>query len=157
MPDLGDLARSFEVSRHTAGRVAYRHGERSRQVLSAEPEPRGTTAVCRCEPVVESELRWAIREEGARTLDDLRRRTRLSCGTCQGYRCIARAGTILAEELNLDNFQLLAQLLDLLQQRYRGKAPSLSGLALAQEELNQARYFLVGDLARQGVERPEYR
>ncbi len=156
-PPLRELARKFEVSPHAVGRLAYRHGERSPKVLATEPGPTGATPVCRCEPVVESELRYAIREEGARTLDDLRRRTRLSCGTCQGYRCIARAGAILADELDLDPEQLQAQVLDLLQQRYRGKAPSLSGLALAQEELNQARYFLVGDLARQGVERPDYR
>ena len=155
-PDLRALARTFEVSPHTAGRLAYRHGDRSDQVLATEPGPGGATVVCRCEPVVESELRWAIREEGARTLDDLRRRTRLSCGTCQGYRCIARAATILAEELGLDFAQMQAQMLDLLQHRFRGKAPALSGQSLAQEELNQARYFLVGDLARQGVERPRY-
>ena len=42
--------------------------------------------------------------------------------------------------------------MDLLQQRHRGKAPALSGVGLAQEELNQARYFLVGDLGRLGMD-----
>ena len=155
-PDIRELARELEVSPGAVARVAYRHGERSRAVLETVEEPAAATLVCRCEPVTEAELRYVIREEGARTLDDLRRRTRLSCGTCQGYRCIARAGAVLAQELDLSAEQLQAQLLDLLQERYRGKAPALSGAALAQEELNQARYFLVGDLARQGVEGPVY-
>jgi glycerol-3-phosphate dehydrogenase len=101
--------------------------------------------------VLEAELRWAIRREGARTLDDLRRRTRLAMGDCQGYRCIARAGVILGQELCLSPQQVWAQVLDLLQQRHRGKAPALGGASLAQEELNQARHMLVGDLGRLGI------
>jgi len=41
--------------------------------------------------------------------------------------------------------------MDMLQQRHRGKAPCLAGASLAQEELNQARHFLVADLGRQGA------
>jgi hypothetical protein len=67
-------------------------------------------------------------------------------------RCIPRAAALLGEELGLGEEQVLAQVLDLLQQRHRGKAPALAGASLAQEELSQARYFLVGDLDRQGVE-----
>ena len=155
-PDLEQLASSFEVSPYATARLAYRHGDRAQQVLETEPGITGGATVCRCEPVLETELLHAIRNEGARTLDDLRRRTRLSCGPCQGFRCLARAAALLARELKLDPEQLVAQQLDLLQQRYRGKAPALSGVSLAQEELNQARYMLVGDLARQGIRRPAY-
>jgi glycerol-3-phosphate dehydrogenase len=156
-----DLARRFAASPQALGRLAYRHGSRAAEVLEqdssqppADPAVPGTTPVCHCEPVLEAELRWAIRREGARTLDDLRRRTRLAMGACQGYRCIARAGAILAQELDLGPDQALAQMLDLLQQRHRGKAPALGGVGLAQEELNQARHMLVGALGRLGI-RPQ--
>ena len=71
-------------------------------------------------------------------------------GACQGLRCVARAGAILQQELGLSSAAVLAQMLDLMQQRHRGKAPALAGVSLAQEELNQARYMLVGDLGRSG-------
>lgn len=142
------------ISPHTLGRLTYRHGRRAGAVLAgAGQTPSGDLdLVCRCEPVLEAEIRWVIRHEGARTLDDVRRRTRLAMGPCQGYRCIARAGAVLADELQLGPEAMLAQVMDLLQQRFRGKTPALSGPSLAQEELNQARYFLVGDLARCGGE-----
>jgi glycerol-3-phosphate dehydrogenase len=146
---LPELAQQLKLSPYALRRLAYRHGSGAAAVLEQAGETAGTQ-VCRCEPVLEAELRWSIRNEGARTLDDLRRRTRLAMGPCQGFRCIAKAAEILRQELELSEPQLLAQVLDLLQQRHRGKAPALAGASLAQEELHQARYFLLGDLARQG-------
>ena len=58
---------------------------------------------------------------------------------------------MLRDELGLRPEAVLSQIMDLLQQRHRGKAPALCGASLAQEELNQARYFLVADLGRQGA------
>jgi glycerol-3-phosphate dehydrogenase len=155
-PPLPELAAAHRISPYALERLAYRQGARTGAVLESAEEDSDLAAVCQCEPVTEAELRHCIRHEGARTLDDLRRRTRLAMGGCQGTRCIVRAGEILAEELGLTPTQVLAQLLDLLQQRFRGKAPALAGISLAQEELNQARHFLVADLGRQGAE-PDYR
>jgi glycerol-3-phosphate dehydrogenase len=150
-PNIADLQAKVAVSPYALNRLAYRHGSRAPDILEAHGQDRELTAVCLCEPVLEAEIRWVIREEGARSLDDIRRRTRLAMGPCQGTRCIARAAEILQEELGLEHAEALAQMLDLLQERHRGKAPALAGASLAQEELSQARYFLVGDLGRQGV------
>ena len=149
--DLEQLTGDHRLAPYAASRLAYRHGGRAGQLLEAAASDADLAQVCQCEPVTEAELRHAIRHEGARTLDDLRRRTRLAMGGCQGMRCISRAGVILGQELELDPLAVLSQVLDLLQQRHRGKAPPLSGVGLAQEELNQARYFLVGDLGRVGL------
>jgi len=149
---LQDLAAAHRLSLHTLSRLIYRQGARAGSVLEAAEEDSDLASVCRCEPVTEAELRHCIRHEGARSLDDLRRRTRLSKGGCQGTRCITRAGEILGEELGLSPAKVLAQVLDLLQERHRGKAPALAGVSLAQEELNQARYYLTADLGRQGAE-----
>jgi len=146
---LEQLARQLGISPYTLARLGYRHGGQAAQVLQT-PDVDPEAVVCRCEPVLEAELRWVIRNEGARTLDDLRRRTRLAMGPCQGFRCIGRAAAVLRSELGLSVDQVLAQIMDLLQERYRGKAPALGGASLAQEELSQAKYFLVGDLGRMG-------
>ncbi len=54
--------------------------------------------VCRCEEVLESEIRDAIRS-GARTLEDVKRLTRAGMGLCQGSTCQRIIASILAEEL----------------------------------------------------------
>ena len=63
--------------------------------------PRERAVVCPCEPVLEAEVRHVLQEEGARTVDDVARRTRLGLGACGGMRCAARCGQIVADELGL--------------------------------------------------------
>jgi NAD(P)H-nitrite reductase large subunit len=53
--------------------------------------------VCRCEEVLESEVRQAI-HEGARTLTGIKIRTRAGMGLCQGKTCQRLVARMLAEE-----------------------------------------------------------
>ncbi len=53
--------------------------------------------ICRCEEVLESEIRQAIRD-GARTLTGIKMRTRAGMGLCQGRTCQRLVTRILAEE-----------------------------------------------------------
>ena len=54
------------------------------------------------EPVIEAEVRHAVRHEMAASVDDVARRTRLGLGACGGMRCAARCGQIVAEECGLE-------------------------------------------------------
>ncbi|MCK5242844.1 NAD(P)/FAD-dependent oxidoreductase [bacterium] len=56
--------------------------------------------VCRCEMVSAQEIREAV-QQGARTLDGIKFRTRAQAGRCHGGFCTTRIMKILAEELNL--------------------------------------------------------
>ena len=56
--------------------------------------------VCRCEEVSEGEIVAAIRA-GATSLDEIKRRTRIGMGLCQGKTCGHLAARILARELCL--------------------------------------------------------
>ena len=144
--DEDAVAAEYGAPGYVVRRLAYRHGARCRRVLDMIREnPALGTLVCRCEPVTEAEIRYAIRHEMARTLDDLRRRTRTGSGPCQGARCNFQAAAILADELNLPPERALAMSAEFLQQRWKGKAPVLNGDSLAQEELNQAIYNLAGN------------
>lgn len=53
--------------------------------------------ICRCEEVDAKELRNAIRA-GARTVNDVKRRTRAGMGICQGVYCLEQIAVLLAEE-----------------------------------------------------------
>jgi NAD(P)H-nitrite reductase large subunit len=56
------------------------------------------TMICRCEEIMESEVLAAI-QAGARTLDDVKRRTRSGMGLCQGKTCQRMIARLLAREL----------------------------------------------------------
>lgn len=134
-------------SRLALGRMAYRHGSRSKRMLAAcEADPRQGAHCCGCEPVTEAEVRYAARNELATKLVDIRRRTRLGMGACGGTRCLHRGAQLLAEEKDLSPPETLVELKDAMTGRFIGKRPVLEGANLATEELNQAIHFLTGNM-----------
>lgn len=56
--------------------------------------------VCRCEEVSRREIERAI-EDGATTVDGVKRRTRACMGLCQGRTCRRLVAGIIAEKLGL--------------------------------------------------------
>jgi len=61
----------------------------------------GARLVCRCEEVADEAIAAAV-AEGARTINDVKRRTRAGMGLCQGIYC---AGEIAAELARLTGQQ----------------------------------------------------
>lgn len=57
--------------------------------------------ICECERVSADDIRHAVEKLGARTLADVRRRTRIGMGTCQGSFCTHKAAKVLAECLGI--------------------------------------------------------
>jgi glycerol-3-phosphate dehydrogenase len=148
--DTSALAARFRVPPPAAARLAFRHGSQAAIVLERE-EPMDRGLLCPCEPVLVAEARHALRVEGARSIDDLRRRTRLSEGPCQGTWCIGRAAALLADEGMASVEQAHRAALEALRERGKGRLAALDqpgGATLASEELRRSRYFLVGDYAR---------
>lgn len=100
--DAADVAADLSIDHVAARRLVYRHGSRALRIAERIKErPREGTVVCACEPVLEAEVRYAVRHEFARSVDDVSRRTRLGLGACGGMRCAARCGQIVAEERGL--------------------------------------------------------
>ena len=56
--------------------------------------------MCRCEGVTAGEIRNAIRE-GTVDLNDIKRRTRMGMGYCQGANCVPTAAAILTREFGV--------------------------------------------------------
>ena len=86
-------------------------------------------------------LEFSRTREFAPALTDLRRRCRLAMGVCQGARCIGPAAALVGS---------LEQARELLDERWKGHRPVLSGDGLAQAELLQATYFGTGALQHEG-------
>ena len=63
--------------------------------------------VCRCEMVTEAEIRDAIRRPlGARSISEVKLRTRAGMGRCQGGFCSPRVAQILCEELGISPLEV---------------------------------------------------
>jgi glycerol-3-phosphate dehydrogenase len=139
--DIEALAQRFGVPTAAVDRLVYRHGTRAKTVLEeGRRDPGGRNLVCACEPVLEAEVRYAIRHEWARTIGDLRRRVRLGMGPCQGLGCSEGAAAVLGLELDLDPDLVSADLADFRQERWKGQRDALDGDQLRQQELSQAAF-----------------
>ncbi len=72
-----------------------RHGARALGIgLNDEYD---ASLVCECEEVSVGEVKYAVKELDVHNLVDLRRRTRVGMGTCQGELCACRAAGLLAD------------------------------------------------------------
>jgi glycerol-3-phosphate dehydrogenase len=144
-----ELAQKHQIPLFAAARLVYRYGCRARDVLSlSQTHPSHRNILCSCEPVLEAELRYAVRREWARTLEDLSRRTRFGLGPCQGGNCLMLGAQILGEELGISPKQVLGQAREFLERNWREKAPILTGSQLQQEELNRMIHLNLCGLGR---------
>ncbi|MEQ6969870.1 anaerobic glycerol-3-phosphate dehydrogenase subunit A [Pectobacterium polaris] len=114
------------------GSAIYRHGERAGRMLSGERLDRGL--VCECEAVTAGEVRYAVESLQVNNLIDLRRRTRVGMGTCQGELCACRAAGLLCRLGTATPEQSLTQLSQFLNERWKGIRPIAWGNALRESE-----------------------
>jgi glycerol-3-phosphate dehydrogenase len=136
VPDAIDFADKYGITPVAARRLVYRHGTRAVRILeraARRPEERDVT--CPCEPVLEAEVRHAVRDEMARTVHDVARRTRLGLGACGGMRCAARCGQILAQELDLAPAEGRAMAREFLEHQARTRVVALGTEQARQEAL----------------------
>ncbi len=146
--DLSRMAGEGPFPEFVVSRIHFRHGARTEKIVEiARKEPHLQTMVCPCEPVTGAEITYSCRSEWAGKLSDVRRRTRLGTGPCQGMRCSLEASCILARETGLDGKRQLEELGDFVFNRFKGKFPVLEGDQLAQEELHMGVHFASLNLA----------
>jgi glycerol-3-phosphate dehydrogenase len=97
--------------------------------------------ICECELLTKEELEKSIIQSDVRTLDDIRRLTRLGMGPCQGAYCTFRAIGIWHTLKKPPVTETNTKLRDFLQERWKGNIPILKGSQLRQSRLNELIYF----------------
>jgi len=137
----------------TAARLSYRHGARTLQILEAD-EAKNNVVVCSCEPVLDSEVRHAVRHEWARSVDDVARRTRLGMGVCGGMRCALHCGRIVAEERGLSPTEGLNSAAEFLRSALVRRLPAVGPEQAVQEKL-AAEHFRAQTGLDVSVRRPQ--
>ena len=118
------------VCRKLGREVACTTAETPLPEAIARPERFTGKVICDCENVREDEVRYAIDQLGARTLLDLRRRTRVGMGSCQGQLCALRAAQMLPDP-DLHGF---------IAERWKGIYPVAWGEAMREAQLAQWLY-----------------
>lgn len=114
-----------------------RHGSLSSEIIYNDE---GDDAlVCECEAVSVGELKFAIDKLHCNNLINLRRRTRLGMGTCQGGICACRAAAILGRHLH-NTDKALADLESFVNERWKGMMPVAWGQTLVEAQFSSWLY-----------------
>ncbi|MFC1641403.1 glycerol-3-phosphate dehydrogenase/oxidase [Myxococcota bacterium] len=137
--DVAALAEQGHIPTFVAQRLANRHGCSAMDIVRRiARHNRESALVCNCEPVTEAEIRYAVRREFARTVDDVARRTYLGRGPCGGMRCAARCGAIVAALTSRPAAEGLQMARDFVAQQARRRWPAMNPLSARQEALIRA-------------------
>ena len=121
------------------GSALYRHGDRTPAWLGNPRQHR--SLICECEMVTAGEVQYAVENLAVNSLLDLRRRTRIGMGTCQGELCACRAAGLLQRFNITTPAQSLTQLSDFLNERWKGVQPIAWGDALRESEFTRWVYL----------------
>ena len=91
--------------------------------------------VCECEEVTVGEIKYVVNNQHVNTLTQLRRRTRVGMGTCQGELCALRAAGVLCGACKKSIADSAADLADFMNERWKGMYPVGWGSTLNEAQL----------------------
>ena len=138
-PTESTLQKIISLPTPLRGSAVYRHGDRTPSWLGDSRQHR--SLVCECEAVTAGEVKYAVENLAVNTLLDLRRRTRIGMGTCQGELCACRAAGLLQRFNVTTPAQSLTQLSEFLNERWKGVQPIAWGDALRESEFTRWVYL----------------
>lgn len=115
-----------------------RHGSMTPCAELDTPESRAL--VCECEHVTVGEMQFAVNEMHTLNLKNLRRRTRVSMGTCQGQLCVLRAAGVLCGMKGSAATDARHDLAESMQERWKGMKPVAWGDTLKEAQLSSYIY-----------------
>ena len=114
-----------------------RHGTMSRYIPSHNAND--DALVCECEQVSVGEINYAIDNLHVHNLVNLRRRTRMGMGTCQGELCACRAAGLLGKASSCAD-RTLSDLASFLGERWKGMYPVAWGETLVENQFTSWLY-----------------
>lgn len=111
-----------------------RHGTLAKEIPTGDVID--DALVCECENVSVGEVKYAYNELHVHNLTNLRRRTRMGMGTCQGELCACRASNVLCGLMGDDDAdKCAADLADFMNERWKGMKPVAWGATLSEAQL----------------------
>lgn len=120
--------------------IHRRYGIRAPQVEKLLKNKGRQKMVCECESITVAEIKEVAGWSDTHNLEDLRRKTRLGMGTCQGLNCVQRALNVAFNELATKAQEPLVQLKEFIENRYAGQKLLLWGEQIREAELAAGLY-----------------
>ncbi|RYL93084.1 anaerobic glycerol-3-phosphate dehydrogenase subunit A [Sporolactobacillus sp. THM7-4] len=115
-------------------------GVRAPKFDAALQNEEGSQVVCECEQITWAEIETAIPNKGGFDLGDIRRRTRLGMGPCQGTFCNFRAAALAVEQGRADIKEANCALLGGITERQKGMGVVAIGETAKQLQMMQTLY-----------------
>ena len=100
----------------------------------SENTPLDNSLICECEEVSVGEAKYDKNDLDVNNLVDLRRRTRVGMGTCQGELCACRAAGLMSDMNKVCTNRAKADLASFLNERWKGMSPIAWGDTLRESE-----------------------
>lgn len=114
-----------------------RHGSMTKEIKEKNTEDKAM--VCECEHASVAEMKYAIEKLHVNNLTNLRRRTRMGMGSCQGKLCACRAALLL-RKAGGDAQATLDDLASFMNERWKGMRPVAWGSTLSEAQLTTIIY-----------------
>ena len=128
------IKRTASIAKPVYESAIYRHGDRALSFL--KDTPKSQSVICECEMVTCGEIEYAIKYLDAQNIEDLRRRTRLGMGPCQGELCAYRAACLFQEFGHKSGTEACQLVSEFLEERWKGTKPIFWGDALREAEFS---------------------
>ncbi len=121
---------SYEYSQRV---MEGRHGTMTSHIRQQAIEDKAL--VCECENVTVGEVKFAVEQLHVHHIINLRRRTRLGMGTCQGELCACRGANVLCEVGSTPAQKGMQDLTAFMAERWKGMRPVAWGDTLNEAQL----------------------
>ncbi|HIW65368.1 MAG TPA: anaerobic glycerol-3-phosphate dehydrogenase subunit A [Candidatus Alistipes intestinipullorum] len=137
LPGSAESRREVEKKLHDKPIVQRRSTISRHGALAVEIDGKSSlknSLVCECEEVSIGEVEYAMEHLSVNNLIDLRRRTRIGMGTCQGELCACRAAGLMGRKDPVCARKAKEDLVAFLNERWKGMAPIAWGDTLRESE-----------------------
>lgn len=136
-PEISEQQKVYFDNSPAYKSAKYRHGSLSANINLDNTY--SNSLICECEGVSVGEVEYAINDLHVDNLSNLRRRTRVGMGTCQGELCACRAAGLLAKSHKCTK-KAKNDLAEFLNERWKGMYPITWGETLSEIQLSSWMY-----------------
>ncbi|RLE72083.1 MAG: hypothetical protein DRJ37_03650 [Thermoprotei archaeon] len=147
--DIEEVARKYSLYNALISRTVHRWGTLVNEFLpETQKTPELKSMVCTCEMVTVAEIKYALKKTWAIGVKDLRRRCRVTAGTCQGQNCSFKVASLIHEFTGRPVEKVLDDLAETLRGRWLGNMEVLFEDQLRQASLMLSIYNCLGNFDR---------
>jgi glycerol-3-phosphate dehydrogenase len=139
-PELKARAKKYLPSMGVALSIERQGAELEKIIDRIEVHPSESVLLCECELVTMAEFAAIAAENTTRNMNDVRRRTRMGMGTCQGNFCAFRGVGAITRAGLMTDAPPSAVLKSFIEERWNGIRPMLWGMQIKEVELSRGIY-----------------